>query len=223
MYYSLRVTPAQFNCPFGLSLAIVKKLLKKNSVEKDMYILADEKLDKFGEPTHHHWHFNFISEDTKESLQRWITRQYAKMEYICKGNASYALTAYDEPEDLKRWYRYCMKEKWVPQYTKLSEFDKEELDALELCAKDERKTTISLNIAKRAKQQNKTTMFDKLEKHIDSLKKNLKTFRSINIEIIKYYVSQGHSLNVKTVDGYTNLYMIRKKLLSPEDFYDINH
>ena len=223
MYYSLRVTPHEFNCPFGLSLGIVKRLLKKKTVENDMYILADEKLNKFGESAHHHWHFTFISEDTKESLQRWIKRQYAKMEYICKGDKCYALTCCDEPKDLKRWYRYCMKEKYIPQYTKLTEWTKEELDALELCAKDERKTTISLNLAKRAKQQNKTTMFDKLEKHLNSLKKELKTFRSINIEIIKYYVSQGHSLNVKTVDGYTNLYMIRKKLLTPEAFYDINH
>lgn len=221
MYYSLRVTPKQFKCPFGCALGIIKALIKRKDVEKDMYITADEMLDKKGRQTHRHFHFNFICDSKKDSLQKWIRRYYSDLEYVCKGNTCYSLTEYDEPDDLKRWIRYCMKEKYIKSLTRLDEFTEAEISTLEKCSQDERSRSIKANLEHEKKQEEKSSMFDRIKIHLSKM--DLKTFRSINIEIVKYYVSQGKPICVRTVDGYTNNYMLSSKLITYEEFYNQYH
>lgn len=223
MYFSLRITPETFGCPFGLALGIVKKLLKNPKVEKDMYIVADEKTDKYGKQTHHHFHFNFIADYKKDSLTKHIVRWFQSRDYKITGNDSFALCEYNEPDDLVRWYRYCMKEKHLPQFTSLTEFSPEQISEMEICAKDERKTTIELNIKKQNQRNERKTMYEKLESHLNLNESNLKTFQSIYMSIVKYYIENNHSVNSRTIDGYTHLYMLKNQMLTIQEFYDINH
>lgn len=223
MYYSLRITPELFNCPFGLALGIVKNLLKKHA-DKDMYIVADEKIDNTGNQTHHHFHFNFLSDYKKDSLQSHIRRWFADRDYkITSPKNSYALSVYNEPDDIDRWWRYCMKEKYIPELTNLSDYTAEQIKTMEICAKDERKITIALNIKAAQKKAEKKTMYDKLEKYLNDNEMNLKTSKQITMCIYKYYMENSHSINIKTIDGYTHLYRLKTKQLSVEEFYDINH
>lgn len=226
MYFSLRITPDLFKCPFGLALKIIPALIKQGHADADNYITADEKLNNRGESTTRHFHFNFISDSKKDSLQKYIRRWFADREYnISSPKNSYALSIYNEPDDVDRWYRYCMKEKYIPELTKLSDYTAEQLNGMELCAKDERKTTVSLNKKADAKKAEKLTMYDKLEKYLNEYEKAnpLNTFRSITMKIYEFYIQNKHSINVKTIDGYTNLYMLKNNKMTIEEFYDTNH
>lgn len=221
MYYQLRVTPVKFNCPFPLAAKVVQMLMARETFDKSMYIFADECLNKDGVETARHFHFNFICDDKKDTLQSNIRKWFADREYICKGGEAYSLSVCDEPDDLKRWIRYQMKEKWVPSLSNLSDFTPDEVKEMELLAKDERARQVKKNKEYHAKKQEKETLFDKIIKHLE--KKNLKTFRDINIEIVKYYVEDGRPVNVSTVDGYTHNYMLSHNLITYEEFYDKYH
>lgn len=223
MYYSLRITPQAFGCPFPIALGIVKHLLKNKKVEKDMYITADEKLNKYGEPTTRHFHFNFVADYKKDSLGKVIKRWFQSREYKITGNDSFALSDYNEPDDIKRWIRYLMKEKYIPELTNLSDFTADEIKQMEVCAKDERKTTTAANIKHRQKKSERMTLYEKLEEYLNDKKMNLKNSRIIYISILEYYMENNHSVNSKTIDGYVNLYMLKNKMLTPQEFYDINH
>lgn len=195
-------------------------ILKRELVDKSMYITADEKLDKYGEQTHRHFHFNFYSDDKKDTLQKAVRNYYTEAGVVCKGNKCYSLQELDEPTDIKRWLRYCMKEKWIPQLTVLPYAD-EEIKNMEIVAKDERDRAICYNVQKREKLLDKQTYSDKIFKHLDTLQ--LKEFRSINIAITKFYVKDKKPVCIRTIDGYTNNYMLQSKLLTFEEFYDQSH
>lgn len=221
MYYSLRITPSKFNTDFKKTLFIIKKILKRKDTDNSLYIFADEKINKFGEETHRHWHFNFISDTTKESLRRWILRQFADREMKITGNDSYSFSDYAEPDDIKRWVRYLMKEKWVPSLSKLDEFSAEDIQNMELMAKDERKRSIEFQIKKREQHNSKKTVLDRLKKHFE--KKDLKTFRDVWLEISKWYQSEGLAGDPRTMDRYSYQILLHSKIITHEEFFDMTH
>lgn len=230
-YFGLRLTLGEiFNVP---DEEITKQHKQKiiwlinhiirEKIDKDYdYILAKETLNKFGEKTKMHYHFNFFSDNSLETLRKNIVRKTESLEYKLKGNKMYCLQAFAEPKDYNRWFRYCMKEKYIKQFTKYTpEENGPTLEQLEMMAKDERKQTVEANIKLRTKQLDKRTYFDKIVKHLE--KKDIKTHREIYIEIAKFYVKDGKPVNSQTIKGYTNNYMLMKNLMSYDDFYDINN
>jgi hypothetical protein len=135
----------------------------------------------------------------------------------------YCLTSFPEPKDYHRWFRYCLKEKHSTQYTRYKpEKDAPTLEQLVLLAKDERKQTVANNVTVRNKQLDKRTYFDKIVKHLEEMKE-LKTHKEIYIEIARYYVTDGKPVNAMTIKGYTNNYMLMKKFMTFEEFYDLNN
>ena len=226
MYYSLRITPSAFSCPFPTALNLIPHLISSGYVDtKSPYITADEKLDKYGSETDRHFHFNFLSETLKDTLQRRIRKYFADCDYVCRGNTCYALTSFDEPEDINRWLRYCMKEKWLNHHkfsNMLNEGDytEEDLRTMEALAKDERRRSIEANRKQLQKKQDRETYFDKIIKHLE--KKELKDYRSIYIEIARYYVEDKKPVQHNTIKGYTYQYLISHSYISYDDFYNKN-
>lgn len=201
---------------------LIKHLIREKIESDTNYVLGKETLNKFGETTKLHYHFNFQSEDSLETLRRNIVRKTEDLGYKIKGNKMYALQSFPEPNDYYRWYRYCLKENYVKQFTKyIQEENAPTLEQLEMMAKDERKQTVDANIKSRTKQLDKRTYFDKIVKHLE--KKDFKTHRDIYIEIAKFYVADGKPVNSQTIKGYTNNYMLMKNLMTYDDFYDINN
>lgn len=199
----------------------MKALIKRKDTDDSLYIFADEKLDKYGEETDRHFHFNFISDAKKDSLQKWIKRQYADRDYKITGNDSYALSDYAEPDDIKRWVRYLMKEKWVPSLSKLDEFSTEDIQNMELMAKDERQRSIEFNVKNRDRINSKKTVLDRLKKHFE--KKDLKTFRQVWLEISKWYQSEGLAGDPRTMDRYAYQILLYSKIITHEEFFDMTH
>ena len=42
MYYSLRITPKEFNCEFNMALGVVSYIINTQSIDEECYITADE-------------------------------------------------------------------------------------------------------------------------------------------------------------------------------------
>lgn len=228
-YFGLRLTLGEI---FGIPeeaiqdshkhtlMHLIRYLISEYVCKEDDYILAAERLNKFGEATKYHYHFNFISDMKKESLRKQIVRKSDELGFKLKGNKTYCLQCFPEPNDYHRWFRYCLKEKYIKKFTKYTpDENAPTLKELEMLAKDERKQTINANIAVRKKSLDKKTYFDKIVKHLE--KKDLKTKKDIFISITKYYVDDGKPVNPMTIKGYTHNYMIMKKLMSYDTFYQL--
>lgn len=230
-YFGLRLTLGEiFSVPdeqitnhhHGRIAYLIKHIIREKIQKDSEYVCGLETLNKFGEKTKMHYHFNFISDSSLETLRKAIVRKTEALDYKLKGNKMYCLQSFPEPKDYHRWFRYPMKENFQKLYT-LYRPDKNEptLEQLEMLAKDERKQTVAANIKLRSKQLDKRTYFDKIVKHLE--KKNLKKHRDIYIEIAKFYVKDGKPVNSQTIKGYTNNYMLMNSIMSYDEFYDINN
>lgn len=230
-YFGLRLTLGEiFNVPdeelkpehLHRITYLINHLIREKIDKEYDYILGKEKLNKFGEKTKFHYHFNFYSDDKLETLRKSIIRKSESLEYKLKGNKMYCLQSFPEPDDYHRWFRYCMKEKYDKKYTKYTpEENDPTLAQLQMMAKDERKQTVLANIKVRSKQLDKRTLFDKIVKHLE--KKDLKTYEEIYIAIFDYYVAEGKPVNDITIMGYTYNYMVRIKLMTSKAFFDYKH
>jgi len=217
MYFQLRVTPCAFKCPWEIAIQLVKSLINSTyDLDESCYITADEKTNKFGEAIKRHFHFNFICDGKKDTIQKWIRKWFSDRDFVCKGNQCYCLQQTDEPEDIKRWLRYNMKEKYLGKLTKLP-YTVEEIKEMETLAKDERSRSSTINLKKREKLLNTQTLFDKICKKLE--KENFSTKQEIFIFIGKYYLEEGKPVNYTTIEGYTYNWLLRKNLISWEDFY----
>ena len=185
------------------------------------YVLGIEKKDKYGDDTKKHYHFNFESDDSKDTLRKWIVRRSEQKEIKLKGNKVYCLKQFPEPKDYDRWYRYCLKEKHSKKYTRYKPYEGDTaFDDLVKLAKDERQRTQQINRDKREKMNEKRTYYDKICEMLD--KEGVKNRKDIYIAICKKYVEDGKPVNAMTVKGYTNTYMLGRKLISFEAFYEMN-
>lgn len=216
MYFQLRVTPCAFKCPFEKAILIVKSIMLQYDIDEECYITADEKLNKYGEEVKRHFHFNFICEGKKDTIQKWIRKWYHDRDYVCKGNKCYSLVEVEEPDDIKRWLRYLMKEKYLGKLTRIP-YPPDEIKEMETLAKDERSRNKELNQKKRDKLLSKQTMFDKICEKLD--KETIVSKKDIFCFIAKYYVEEGKPVNYQTIEGYTYNWMLKKKIISYEDYY----
>jgi len=218
MYYSLRVTPEEFNIPFNEALQLVATyFIQDGRCDSDGFITADEKKNKFGEETKRHFHFNFTSDKKKDTIQKGIRSFYSERGYVCKGNRCYSLQQCDEPEDYDRWFRYCMKEKYLKKLTRSSEVD---FKTLEILAKDERQQSIKHNIASRAKLLDKSTLYDKLIMDLTKSDPKPNDYKSIWSFIVQWYVEQKKPVNMTTIKGYTINYCISEKIITSDMLYE---
>lgn len=216
-YFSLRLTIEKINTSLSLLHLLIKTLIMDKVCDDTWYVAGVEELNKFGEKTSKHIHFNFQCEDNKETLRTWLVRKAGSLGFKLKGKESYCLQQFPQPEDYDRWIRYPLKECAQPMVTNIPAQD---LTKLQLCAKDERARSIKHNIEKREYNNQKSTYFDKICEHLDKL--SLKTHRLIYIEICKKYVEDKKPLNHSTINGYVNVYMLQKSLITFDAFYDKN-
>ncbi len=232
MYYSLRITLGKvFNLKSDEDITaehrhlvcyLIADIIREKVITDTAYVLAVEKTNKYGEPTHYHYHFNFESECEKETLRKWLTRTAEKKEYKLKGKESYCLQQHNNVDDYGRWFRYCLKENYLEKLTKyLPEPDEPSLEELSILAKDERKRVIKANCERREKMNSKMSYFDKIVEQLE--KEELHTKKEIFIFITKYYVEDGKPVNPMTIKGYTNNYMLMRKLITYEQFYELHN
>lgn len=205
MYYSLRLTPEFLdisNCEI-----IFSKIIDVYKVNYSA--LCYEVLDKYGEPCKPHYHFNFLAENTKKSnIQHWLKQ------FGVKGSKCYALS---DPSSVtpERWWRYTMKENLL---SAILPPDLPSIYDLTLLAKEERKQSIRYNLQKRVTEKKRATLFEKMELLMLKTPNKFMTGTRVFKFIISYYMDNNLSININTVKGYTNLYLLKSGNWPLDDF-----
>ncbi len=193
-----------------------------------------ENLNKYGESCTPHFHLNayFVAPDLKDPLRsakEWLRREAHSNDFNLKGNKVWSCTLVEEPKDFSRWFRYPLKETPVPELCDMFPDEALKLEHIHELAIEERKRSIEINILKREKAIDKQSFKDKLFKHLDSLnygaiKDEAQAFddpdhQTIWVQTLSYYSDQGKSVCFKTINGYTILYQLHIKTLTPEQCY----
>lgn len=213
MHYSLRITPQYLPQDVSAS-TIFSKLIKTYDISYSA--LCYEVLDKYGEATKPHFHFNFIAGKAtcKANIQHYIKQ------FGIKGPAMYALSDPSSVND-ERWWRYTMKENLLEANLPPS---LPSIALLTFAAISERRTTIALNLVRRAAINKKATLFEKMELKMNethdtsSISTNFFRGEIVFRFIVQYYMDENRSINVNTIKGYTNLHLLKTGALPLSDF-----
>jgi len=231
MYLQLRITP-QFTtdpcvCRTNLITSALVEYLDRDNIET--FAVCSETLNKFGEKTHPHWHFNIVGDFPdlrKDSFQAWFRRR----PFGPKGNKSYSFKMVGDPEDENRWHRYLLKEtntlqgcKGIPLFPE--GFDRTLNEAL---AQDERKIQIKRNLDARERMLQtssfKTVMFADILKELQKENNGSKfKFYDIWFLIQGYFRHKGKVVPYSTLPDYTYDFMITYGIITPAEYFMQRH
>lgn len=185
-----------------------------------------EKLNKFGEPCNPHFHLNVHMTppdlvNPLRSAKEFLRKRAIANEYRLAGNPVWSCTMVEEPNDYDRWIRYPLKELPVPSLCTAAGNLEFTFAELAHDAKTERKRSVELNLIKRAKAIDKCSHRDKLFAYLDDLFSDSDPpgHKPIWITILSYYMDQGKSVCYQTINGYTILYQLHIKTLTPDQAY----
>lgn len=222
VYFQLRLTKNPKMTDDSKYIRFFRKILEyaldgESLKDSDPYVCSNvETRDKYGEETHPHYHLNFLSTKSKATIAKQITRKNALGEkwlgYRPLGNKMYSLQQIEEPEDFNRWMRYCVK--MGPPILELTNWDYAEHMPL---AQDEYKRSVESRRKRRAQREEKTTLYDKIEKHLKTM--NLCNYRDTYMAILDYYLENPHNLNHNTISGYSLKFMLNNNLMTKDEFF----
>jgi len=232
MFLQLRVTPAfctdpSLATPFHIKHHVVNYLGKENC---ETFAGCTERLNKFGEHTHLHYHFNITGDFPdlrKDSFQAWFRRR----PFGPKGNKSYSFKMVGDPEDENRWHRYLLKEGFsglqehddIPLFPE--DFDCELNKAL---AQDERKIQIQRNLDARERMLNnssfKTVMFEDILQELQK-ENNGTTFKFFDVWFLLqgYFRHKGKVVPYDSMFNYTYDFMITYGIITPSQYFVQRH
>lgn len=205
MYFSLRLTPSftdPSNCDASMNVQLFYDIIEHYKVQS--YVICYEELNKYLEPCAPHYHFNFVCDEKKNTIAKYITRYKP---FKIKGKSAYSLSASTDI-NLIRWWRYCLKEN--PLYWANLPID---VIKQTLLSQDERQQTAIFN--KERRDSKKSTLFTRVCSHLDGKVEKLTSTKRIWIEILKYYMDNDLSINRLNIMGLTHLYMLKKGMITP--------
>lgn len=216
-YYSLRITPEEISKDAAPKAYkhLFRDMIKQYQLS--VWALAWEKLNKYLEDCKPHYHFNFITEAPKPTIRAFITR-WSDFGQI-KGKNAYSLSAYTEPDDASRWWRYCFKERCLEHSGLDALYD---ISNISLLAVDERKRSSLWNIEKRENLEKKTSQYCRYEKKVEAYaKKNNVNQQIIFCKFLELCISDNKTINHKQLLGWTHLYLLKHNFMTPVDYYKL--
>lgn len=249
MPYQLRITidhdPDTFK-PLpqaSRSFSAVEKLLTYfirgayNKNKPSVYTYGRETLDKSGDLCKPHIHFHFdIDPVSFRSLREWF-QSFALKEFdiTLKFNSVWCFQE-KEPDTLKdafSIYGYPLKTQSADELTNLTLnninniIDPSATNPLTLKLLRRDAHTVFLRTSQKNKlyksqSADKKSLYQKLEKYVLENQPPIICHKSIWITILNYYQSQNKAICPKTLNGYTLLYLLNQKYLTPEIFYALN-
>lgn len=237
-YYCLRITPE--TCNPKVPLIAYEEHLMRSLFEYLKPIRATSGLenhDKYGDLVKKHIHYRFQCDKNKNSIAKWLQNTtnkglgikgvgYQLVEYtndpsLCNHNKPKS-----QPRlinDIKRWFRYCLKE--FPHSRFNTGFSLPELEVMSLLANDERNTNIKYHRERREKMNKKLTLFDRVNAFLNKniLPGKTPTYSWVYINIIDYFVKNNNGVNHNNIKSYTNLYLLKNKFITSQAFFHQNH
>ncbi len=206
-------------------------------VDRPKWICNYELYNKFGERTHLHYHMNFYIPDhkfnrpvKKDSLAKQLNRTLG-----LKGNKMYCLRVHhDIPENVDRWWRYCLKQNTLPPLAHDCEwcdgFEQEEIDSMHVLAADEYEQRKIENCAARQKMADKNNFRYKLVKHFKKKADDRQASGGARLDdkqlwcaIASYYMEHNMTPPFGKMDDVLIDLKVEIGYLDIHDYYDLTH
>lgn len=200
--------------------SLIHKLIHTRCMEDMPYTFGEEKAEDDKHCSTLHCHFRFQSHDLEDTIRtRTIKAHFAQLNLECKGNACYKFK-WVKPDDVKRFYRYCLKQckghcEIINPGLKLCKID--DLPALCLLAQDEYKNKNKYNLAKKVLKKNKIELFDRLKKYLEKNHPQEIDRRKIFAHTLAFYDHENRAFNINSINGHVKRYMWKKKLITADE------
>lgn len=183
-----------------------------------------ETLDKHGQACKMHAHIHFDSNSNKKAIAVQLQRKiFDKLKYVKISGRVYYLKA--QAERSNRHWTYPLKTKPFNEWTSTSlaylGFEKREMEDLSLVGHEEWKIGCEVHETKQAKKEDKSWV-DRFTSYLDDFPE-LNTHKLIFVKLFEFYVLNDKPLNNKQLKDYSYLYMAKKKLMTPEEFYNLTY
>lgn len=164
-----------------------------------------------------HIHIHFVSKHKADTIRKGIMREF---ELIGRCQSCKAEVLVDEP----KFWRYALKQQMneTKRHILYFGFDKEWIDIQTEIAYACWKQSAEINVQKIEKKLERTSK-ERLFSYFDTLPFEYKSIKQSCILAYEYYANHEENVCVKTIDGYVNLYLLKNKYLSYDEFYEKTH
>lgn len=222
-YYKFRYTFDKDTYSLEYKKQYMRSLIDilEDYIEDGRYTAGLERFGKTGEEVKHHMHIHFKSTKQRDTIAKQIIRKVIGEEDFRKKSQIYSLRPEaDVNED--RFYRYPLKETKLEDKCILTKgFTEDEVKTMNEVAYASRQIQYEVNQNKTSKKED-ITFYDKMSAYLDS-KGTYSTEREVFLEILNFYLEQDKPLSRKSIQEYTYLYMVKKKIMTPEEFYNLKY
>jgi len=186
------------------------------------YVCGFEDLNKYKEVAKPHIHLHYTTTLTdkvmRDRFKKWRKAQVPIDPRI--RTDLYALTKTDDIKDPNGFYRYPLKQKHsgVPpqMYPPFGFNSKEQGDM----ANDQWERAAFNHLARRAKDDLKTTVLGRMTDEIETSGVVLTSVRDVGLWMSAYYTRNGMSACFKTISGYAATYAMTHGVITVEQWYD---
>jgi hypothetical protein len=195
---------------------IIAEMKKQDYIYDNKYIASIEHYSVNMCSAKPHTHIHFMSRAKSDTIRKQLAREFkmAGRVQCCKAEVNV---------DEAKFWRYPLKQQRGESriYVHYSGFEKEEIDRMCDIAYEMWKVAAEVSVAKREKVEENNTLKDRLFIYLDTL--TPKTRYDVISAALMYYVEkENHPVNNQTIDGYVNLYMLQKKMVSYDTYIKQN-
>ncbi len=220
--YKLRITTDdetynpetnQWKTLIGVAQRIYARLISSQFIHSQA-VMGCEVKGKNGDYVKPHFHIHFNSKVKKDTIVKNLKRYYEdQYSETLKGNGMYYLKLESYIDNENKFYGYPIKQQEDLANVKSIGYSDEKLEEMRVGANAVYKTGCEVQQARDDKREDKETLWDRLE---EFLKKN-ETCEPM-AKIIEFYMQENRPINNTTIIGYYNLYRLKSKKISIEDY-----
>lgn len=226
-YYKLRYTYPEYMNDKQQYIRRLKDILAVLSEYRESESKLTAGIETEGELAHVHVHFT--STATRNTIATRLLRNIFLTDEDDKrpqGNKMYSL----KPEadvDENKFYRYPFKEILCEdlEYKKLHTYEgftEEEYKELNKIAFEQNKIAKQVEMA-RQNRKDPITWYEKISIHLDKISIELEDYQSVYLQLLQFYVSQEKAPDHSQIQRYSYLYLLQKKKLSFQEYYNIHN
>lgn len=220
--YKLRITTDDDtynpeNCTYktlvNVSNRIYDRLIESKFIHAKA-VMGCEVKGKNGDYVKPHFHIHFNSKVKKDTIVKNLKRYYEdQYDEKLKGNGMYYLKLESYIDNENKFYGYPLKQQETITRIRYSGYTSEQIEEMRIGANAVYKTGCEVQQARDDKRDDKETLWDRLEEQL-----NNNPEKETMSQIIEFYMKENRPINNTTIIGYYNLYRLKSKKITVEDY-----
>lgn len=219
VYYKYRYTfPVgdSLDCQKATVNHIIRAMKEQDYIIDGKFVAAIEHYSVGMSSAKPHVHIHFTSRAKSDTIRKQLARQFEMIGRVqcCKAEVNV---------DESKFWRYPLKQQQGSSkiFTIYGGFEKQEIIRMCDIAYEMWKVSAEVSVAKREKVEETNTLKDRLFIYLDTLLPKTR-YDVISAALMYYVEKENHPVNNQTIDGYVNLYMLQKKMVSYDTYIKQN-